>query len=182
MGDQFGEIALIGKGRRTATVLCTTDCEIVTLANPDFQAIIKQYHEQMKNDKISLLRKFPLFSRLSNQKMQALIELITVCKPKMFSVIYAENSKPEFLYFIKAGEVELLKEVDQSKTGPKKMISIALLQVGCVFGYDEAKNNKLREYRAISKSNQCELYVLPLEVVQQINFTQGKEDIGTSTE
>lgn len=50
------------------------------------------------------------------------VENIIVQKPKMFSVIYNEGTMPEFMYFIKSGEVELLKIV--SKT---KIVSISLL-------------------------------------------------------
>jgi len=52
----------------------------------------------------------------------------------MFNVIYNEGTMPEFMYFIKSGEVELLKIL--SKT---KIVSISLLQVGCSFGYEEIR-------------------------------------------
>lgn len=40
----------------------------------------------------------------------------------MFSVIYMENSIPEYIYFIKQGEIELLKVFPKNKT-----VSISLL-------------------------------------------------------
>ncbi|CAD8135253.1 unnamed protein product [Paramecium pentaurelia] len=161
-GDQFGEIALIGKVTRTATVLCTQDTAMITLANPDFQAILQQYHDQVKNEKISLLRNFELFSKLTDKRLRGILENIIVQKPSMFSIIYMENSIPEYIYFIKQGEIELLKVFPKNKT-----VSITLLQVGCVFGHEEVQQSISREYRAISKSSQCELYLLPVETIQQ---------------
>ncbi|CAK75037.1 unnamed protein product (macronuclear) [Paramecium tetraurelia] len=163
-GDQFGEIALIGNVTRTATVLCTQDTLMITLANPDFQAILQQYHDQVKNEKISLLRNFELFSKLSDKRLRGILENIIVQKPSMFSVIYMENSIPEYIYFIKQGEIELLKVFPKNKT-----VSITLLQIGCVFGHEEVQQSIPREYRAISKSSQCELYLLPVETIQQFD-------------
>jgi hypothetical protein len=40
----------------------------------------------------------------------------------MFSAIYMENTSPDFIYFIKTGEVELLKVFPRNKT-----VSISLL-------------------------------------------------------
>lgn len=40
----------------------------------------------------------------------------------MFSVIYYENTSPDYFYFIKFGEVELLKVLNKNKTA-----SISLL-------------------------------------------------------
>lgn len=40
----------------------------------------------------------------------------------MFNVIYYENTSSDFVYFIKYGEVELLKVINKNKT-----ISISLL-------------------------------------------------------
>ncbi|CAD8138985.1 unnamed protein product [Paramecium octaurelia] len=161
-GDQFGEIALIGNVTRTATVLCTQDTAMITLANPDFRAILQQYHDQVKNEKISLLRNFELFSKLNDKRLRGILEYIVVQKPTMFSIIYMENSMPEYIYFIKQGEIELLKVFPKNKT-----VSITLLQVGCVFGHEEVQQSIPREYRAVSKSSQCELYLLPVETIQQ---------------
>lgn len=69
-----------------------------------------------------MLSKFNLFANLSSARMNTLIENIAIYKPKMFNVIYYENTKPEYLYFIKAGEIELLKILPKNQT-----VSIALL-------------------------------------------------------
>ncbi|CAD8045565.1 unnamed protein product [Paramecium sonneborni] len=163
-GDQFGEIALIGHVRRTATVLCVTDCLLLTLTNNDFQNILQQYHSQVRNEKIQLLRNYSLFRTLSDSKLKGMIEHIIVQKFSIFSVIYYENTVPEYIYFIKSGEVELVKAVNKTK-----QISISLLQVGCVFGHQDIGNQQLRQYRAISKSCQCELYLIPVQIVKQFD-------------
>lgn len=40
-GDHFGEIALLGNGRRTATVRTLTDTSVLSLARQDFAALVE---------------------------------------------------------------------------------------------------------------------------------------------
>ena len=39
-GDAFGEIALITKSKRTATVVCRENCDIITLTKQSFDKIL----------------------------------------------------------------------------------------------------------------------------------------------
>jgi CRP-like cAMP-binding protein len=44
-GDAFGEIALLERGRRTATVRARTDCVLLSLASEHFERLLAQAPE-----------------------------------------------------------------------------------------------------------------------------------------
>ncbi|XP_069131302.1 uncharacterized protein [Argopecten irradians] len=60
-GDIFGEIALLESGRRTATVICKTPCELLVVQKEDFDEIIKAPLMREKVEHVSFCRELPLF-------------------------------------------------------------------------------------------------------------------------
>ncbi|XP_060065146.1 uncharacterized protein LOC132545480 [Ylistrum balloti] len=60
-GDIFGEIALLESGRRTATVICKTPCELLVVQKEDFDEIIKVPLMLEKVEHINFCRDLPVF-------------------------------------------------------------------------------------------------------------------------
>ena len=48
-GDVFGEIALVTKSKRTATIVCSSDCDFLTLTKQGFDSILGEYENHIIN-------------------------------------------------------------------------------------------------------------------------------------
>lgn len=55
-GESFGEIALILKEKRTATMVCKEDSVLISLSSDAFQNILGDYQHDVLKDKLNFLR------------------------------------------------------------------------------------------------------------------------------
>lgn len=56
VGDSFGEIALTQTTRRTASICCSQNCDLLVLSKFDYEDIIKNIEKQLQNLKIKELK------------------------------------------------------------------------------------------------------------------------------
>jgi CRP-like cAMP-binding protein len=54
-GEAFGEIALVSNEKRTATILVNEDTDFATINRYEFQRIIRELHENIREKKIIAL-------------------------------------------------------------------------------------------------------------------------------
>ena len=80
-GAFFGELALISKKPRAATIHCVTDCYIATLDRRSFN-IIQNVHEKLLNKKVEQIKNILSFQNLSRT---ALLKYQNYFVPKDFS-------------------------------------------------------------------------------------------------
>lgn len=134
----------------------------------------------MQIEKIQMLRTFPLFQALTSNAVMNLIDNMAVGNLKMFEVIYHEGQPPDYIYIIKEGQVEIdayqtdkytpqddfekIRKPATLKNSKRQRMSLALLQPGCQFGHEDILANRVRETRAIAKSSNCELLMIPAKV------------------
>ncbi|OWF39611.1 uncharacterized protein LOC110464813 [Mizuhopecten yessoensis] len=94
-GDMFGEIALLESGRRTATVICKTPCELLVVQKEDFDTIIKVPLMREKVEHIHFCRELPLFQDFP-------------CE------VFADNTSGFFYQYFRKGDV-IVKDSRDSK-------------------------------------------------------------------
>ncbi len=136
-GQFFGEIALLTPLRRTATVTCLEDCQLLRLTREDLRNVV-QSHPNVDTE----LRRFVyqrliqnllltslLFFALSTEDRVSLVEFFSVLEGKSGVVLVREDQPSDALYLIAGGTAELLK-----RKGSEGEVSVQHLGVGDFFG------------------------------------------------
>eukprot|EP00297_Palpitomonas_bilix_P001820 CAMPEP_0113904050 /NCGR_PEP_ID=MMETSP0780_2-20120614/22968_1 /TAXON_ID=652834 /ORGANISM="Palpitomonas bilix" /LENGTH=1035 /DNA_ID=CAMNT_0000897479 /DNA_START=328 /DNA_END=3435 /DNA_ORIENTATION=+ /assembly_acc=CAM_ASM_000599 len=116
-GDSFGELALIRKAPRSATVITRDHCELVTIHRDDYEAVLKDIHEGELDEKKDFLRKLDLFRTCPDEN---LLNLAYVLQPRLYEknrLILKQNEMSDYIFFIRRGGVRVVKEVDITR-GP----------------------------------------------------------------
>jgi hypothetical protein len=65
VGASFGELALIDGKPRMATIKCLTRCHFLVLNRQDYIKSLKDQERKRKYDRVSVIRKIPLFNKLT---------------------------------------------------------------------------------------------------------------------
>lgn len=108
-GDYFGEIALIFRINRTASIIAMEDAHLFYLSADDYKLI---FNSQINNiiKKVDFgVRVFPNLSRKMVMKFCYLLE------EKAFQhgeIIYKEGDKPDALYLVKSGQVQISRLIE----------------------------------------------------------------------
>jgi len=111
-GDSFGEIALIGKVRRTATIRALTPCKVLVLEKDTFDRLFPE-DSQARGRLTSTIRQVKLVlesQALSHLAPRQIRELLRYCQPlqlKAGEVLIEENTEGDSAYLIEAGEVQV---------------------------------------------------------------------------
>lgn len=103
-GDYFGEKALFGNTMRTATVISTEECWVLTLTREQFRHIFELQHERTKQ-KEEFLGK--VFNKLWTSELKRLILGFTEVKIPLKNHVFFEGDKVDGLYVIKEGEIKV---------------------------------------------------------------------------
>ena len=65
-GGSFGELALLQTGRRSASVICKTNCHFLILTSGDFKHTLGGIKGKKLDAQIKFLKSMPLFVNMSN--------------------------------------------------------------------------------------------------------------------
>ncbi len=136
-GQFFGEIALLTPLRRTATVTCLEDCQLLRLTREDLRNVV-QSHPNVDTE----LRRFVyqrlvqnllltslLFFALSTEDRVSFVEFFSVLEGKAGVVLVREDQPSDALFLIAGGTAELLK-----RKGSEGEVGVQSLGVGDFFG------------------------------------------------
>ncbi|KAM3132133.1 hypothetical protein pb186bvf_015728 [Paramecium bursaria] len=154
-GEAFGEIALITKQKRTATIVCTEDTHLITLQKMGFDRVLGELLNSQLRKKLQFFESLQYFQNIPENHLTAIINQTIEIQPKLNDILYRERDEPTTLYLVWRGEVELSKFIP-----PRQRIVISLLTQGSVFGEEEILNNCQRKYRASCKSSNTILMTL----------------------
>ncbi|KAL4470965.1 hypothetical protein ABPG72_013552 [Tetrahymena utriculariae] len=116
-GEYFGEISLLTKQKRTATMMSEDDVILLTITKKGFNLLLGTKQQQDLKEKMKFLKRFPFLEILSNAKLLSLLhDIKEIDYPNNGKVVYQENDLAENIYLIKSGQVQLSykKEIKQS--------------------------------------------------------------------
>ena len=106
-GNIFGEIDFIKEKTREETVITKEECDIASLDRNEFFRL-KVLEEQKINNKVSNFRiDYPLLNQWNNLKLSSLIRRLSDETFQKGDLIYKQNDIPEYVYFLKEGELEV---------------------------------------------------------------------------
>ncbi|KAL4479098.1 hypothetical protein ABPG73_022216 [Tetrahymena malaccensis] len=117
-GMSFGELALLEKKPRAASILCHTDLHVAVLVKEDFDQILKNYEEQKLTQAAEFLDQVQPFSKWNQRRQITLFMNSHAEFYKINQVIYQEGSKPDSFYIIKSGTFAVMKT---KQNNPKKI-------------------------------------------------------------
>ncbi|CAI9743378.1 Hypothetical predicted protein [Octopus vulgaris] len=115
-GQHFGEVALLGDGLRTATVICREPSELFYIEKDDFAALCPQLFDDELSQKIKFAQRFELFKDWRDLNLHKLCLQSQVLYISHGQIIEADWLQTRYLYFVMQGCISLLKkfQVQQS--------------------------------------------------------------------
>ena len=107
-GFAFGEIALIKKTKRNATIIAVDDCKLVSINKSDYNKIMKELELKRLEKELRLFkRQYPFFSYWN---LNHLIKLFNAfSKETLYNTdyLYKQNEESDYIYIIKNGSFDL---------------------------------------------------------------------------
>ena len=135
-GQDFGELALLGDNKRTATVIAIEYSVLLELQRPDYDATFRQADEEEIIEKVQNLTVCPLFNDMPLKK---LLRIAYQSKLMMFSkdqTILTEGARSSLIYFVVSGLVAV-KTVCRTPS-QTFLVSLGNRQTGSILGVETA--------------------------------------------
>lgn len=183
-GAGFGELALINSKPRAATVNCVEESEFAVLEKEDYMRILKKFDERKLNSTIDFFKALPLFCQWTRQSVGKLTFYFKVLDFTRNSFVYRENDSPNFVYFVKKGEFNLIKNLpteSQEQLGRKAKklrVHVAILGVGEMFGNDEVLKESRRQHSCQCASSIGSVYCIEREdFMRKIAFARNLQTV-----
>jgi CRP-like cAMP-binding protein/Fe-S-cluster-containing hydrogenase component 2 len=122
MGDYFGELALLGRGERKASVLAKSDAEVLELRKVHFDKHLKSHKHvtkrleeiYTKNALQSFLDQSRGFRTLHDESKRMLVKTSSLASFSKGDVIAAEGQPAHTFYIVRSGFVRISRAVGQS--------------------------------------------------------------------
>ena len=162
-GDVFGELGIIRKKKRAATIICLENTHFAVLLKKDYETILL---EQESIKLLKLLEFFykTLFKKCSRDRMTYIAYLY---KKRMYvkdQILFKEGQEPIECYIVKKGDIELSKRIKEGKKAKKG--KVAILSTGQFFGEEDIlKNRDIRKYTAKVISVKASVFFLTKQVI-----------------
>ncbi|XP_065897112.1 cAMP-dependent protein kinase type I-alpha regulatory subunit-like [Dysidea avara] len=145
-GESFGELALLLKSLRKATIVCVTDTEVVRIDQDDFEHLL---HENSENEwavKTTYIKSHPLFSTWSASSISDAIEQSHICKYGQNSVVLSDLcNNTDYIYFVMSGGCKVAYEVQMCE----EVLKNGFVRLSLISNRDT--NNSSKQKKIIKK-------------------------------
>lgn len=165
-GDSFGELALLHNRPRSASILCTQNCDFGVLEKEDYNRILAKVHECIINKKADFLQSLPMFTGWTRNSLQKLSYYFKERTLKRKQVLYQAGDQVDKVYFVKAGEMHILQQVKWPSAAshlPRFQtteVPVAILGKGEWVGCEDIMNSLTYQYTCLCHSDTAELLVI----------------------
>ena len=103
-GFSFGDIALIQKTRRNATIKAKKDCILLTIENNDYNKAILEYQRKKLNKEIDdFIKTYSFFKDFSQEKIIKLFNCFSKKTIYKNEYLFEQNKHDEYVYIINEG-------------------------------------------------------------------------------
>lgn len=165
-GDSFGELALLKKQPRAATVQCTSECHFAVLSKADFDRIMGKVKELLLNRKVDFLLSVSLFATWTKGSMLKASYYFQERTYRRKQVVFSIGDEATELFFVKDGEFQLLQSMESSSDKKGKAASVkevAILASRQIFGQEDVLESQKRTYTCVCHSTTAEALVISRE-------------------
>ncbi len=168
-GDEFGEMALLDGGRRTATVRCSTDVVAVRLSAAEFRILLEEspelrdYLELRARHRAlhNFLSEFSELGRAPIPVLRALLEYLAPVEIGPRKRIIREGDPAGPMYIVESGRLRVFRE----RTG--KQVNLSFLRAGDYFGELSVLHGTPRT-ASVESLTDCRLYALAPEALLEL--------------
>merc|ERR1719203_1596301 len=112
-GDGFGEIALLHKTPRNATIRARRTCRLWTVGRPAFRRAVRKLYQGQTQETLQTLQKIPCFAPLLSNELTMIADALTENTYKKGKKIVIEGEPGEKFYIIKKGTAMWYKQDGQ---------------------------------------------------------------------
>mmetsp|Transcript_24171 Transcript_24171/g.31565 ORF Transcript_24171/g.31565 Transcript_24171/m.31565 type:complete len:830 (+) Transcript_24171:20-2509(+) len=193
-GKTFGEQALENQCPRAATVEAITPCEFLRLTASGYTKIMVNERQQKLHDTADFLRNVWRSGKYKNTHKSKIVNMATIIHRRKCAkneVIFDQGDEPSVFYIILSGSAELRKVVKlratnswpigkansdkaEQVTSIEKFVHLKNLWVGDDFGEDTLFDFTERQYRAIAKEDNTNLYIINRRDIKHF-LTRGEQ-------
>jgi len=171
-GDSFGEMAIVKKQPRSASVYCKTECHFAVLEKEHFLRIFGRLEETKIAKKIDFLQKLTMFQRWTKGSLTKLSYCFTDKVYTRKQTVFSAGDQATEIYFITQGEFQLMQPLrfpgplnSLRQQGSLSMLAeVSVLAEGQCFGEEEVLDSMVREFTCVCRSEKGSLLVLAKEV------------------
>ncbi|ORY36869.1 hypothetical protein BCR33DRAFT_721796 [Rhizoclosmatium globosum] len=128
-GQIFGEIALMGDSnqRRNATVISSTDVELLWICRDDFDAVLKSEIIATLEKRVKIISEHPFFSQFPSKVIHNLALTSQLVDASPNTVLVSEGAVPSHVFLLCKGQVNLSKCVPFSKVKTSAALNTFML-------------------------------------------------------
>ena len=108
-GETFGELALIQKNKRSATIKSVNEVEIYCLESMSFKEVLIRLNNNDLKERIFFLNLIPIFKILNSHQIQEIARNMITLVYKKDQNIIQEGEEGDSLYIIKQGTIVCMK-------------------------------------------------------------------------
>jgi len=164
-GSSFGEYALLYNQTRLATIQCCRDTHLAVLSKESYIKILGKIENKRIDESVKLLRSFQIFRNWSKNPIIKINYFFTERVMSRKTVLFKEGSEIHEVFFVKQGEVELLKSVEIEspekstfKKKPRKQnINVSIISSGEMLNSEVLSSEKY--------SYTCRIYSLTAKIL-----------------
>ena len=111
VGAAFGEIALLEKSTRTASIKVVGEesAEFAVLTKEKFLESLQQIQDQKDNSQVEFFRNIHSFYDLTKRNILQFVQVFTSVEYTRQQVVYNEGELSNFVFIVKKGEFEQVK-------------------------------------------------------------------------
>ncbi|XP_033123945.1 uncharacterized protein LOC117122470 [Anneissia japonica] len=114
-GACFGELALLGDGRRTASIICRETTELFEIEKDTFLESCPYIYEDELNEKIDIASKFEFFRKWPKSSLHRLCFESQIQEVPYGRIVDRDTVATDYLYFVLKGKLVMLKELDLTR-------------------------------------------------------------------
>ena len=121
----FGQRALETDETRSATCLCLSDCEFLTLSKSQYCKVLMPSMLEEKRRQAEIFRKVPYFSLLSKYTLNKIPDFTREQEFRKGDVLIQEGERVKGIYIIKKGELNIHMSINlQRRKEMQDLVSI----------------------------------------------------------
>lgn len=110
-GQTFGELSLIYGTERSATIVAVTNSNMIKIDKISFDSYVKDIFETQLKDEIDFMKTCPIFNKIEKERLVKLAIRTEMVKYSSGKEIMKMNIKPDVIYIVRRGSVEVSKKV-----------------------------------------------------------------------
>lgn len=159
----FGESALKSEKPRKYSAVCVQDTHLLYLEKSEFLAAIQKSVQIIKDSKISIIQRLPIFNSWNNPSLTRLQNFFHKKILNRGQKVYSEGEPAQDIFLIKKGMFELYKMVKSPEKcnsrvkSPAKSLLVATYTVGEMFGEEDAFSDEVHQSTCKCAENESEL-------------------------